>query len=277
VALYIEAGWDFAAQGTVAAKLTENVGGTVELTVTTGKYCHTDIKGIGTIATTDYDDFATQLKTRLEAASPNARTYTVTWNRTKTPEAPPGSASTGPYQIGVNTGTFKLEFSNVATPSQGTAMRRVLGFVGDRALAADHRSDMYPYYFLEAVTGAKSLVSDDYEPDGSTTEAHTPSGAHYSSNVTTAILHHDFTIQFEVKAKTHKRNAPAEAVAVRPWTYQHFCEHVRGRYPFLVVDSSESTVHFMRTPHTEFRPRRDSVDSDALWHWPFTTIMEGRL
>ena len=58
------------------------------------------------------------------------------------------------------------------------------------------------------------------------------------------------------------------AVAAVPWTWEAFFKHLRGAYPFRLVDGSTSTVHTLREKGAAFTGttrRRVAVDYDDLW------------
>lgn len=273
--LRIEAGWRIGTAGigvigTATIKIVESVGPTtITPSVTTGRYLHTSIASVNS----SYSDFATALKTALDAAS--ARTYTVTWN-----------GATGAYTISPDSGTITVEFSSGGT-SLGAAydnMRRILGFSGNKTTASSQTSDIAPYYYISGLMGAKTDSTDDYEPDDLVRGGHTDDGGHYSVSASGQPTFNDFVIPHETKAKVFTRSAPQEAAtdpfhtaADVPWTYQHLWQHIRGSEPFLVVDDTDSTVHTLRPEGGAFRPARVVSDWDGAWNLRFATYVDGRL
>ncbi len=264
----IDAGWDVGKIGLLAIKATESVGPTVVVaTVTAGTFAHTDISAV--TATSTYTDFATQLKTELDAVS--AQTYTVTYGVTAGPGGGPG------YTISIGSGTTTLEFTGFGgtsgTTVAGALMAEIIGFDGNQSTSASHTSDERPIFALLAATGCESRVIDDYEPDGVAEGDHSIGGRTFSLSDSTAIKFRDFVLMFESHAATYKRSA----TATFPWTYEHMWEHVRSEQPFLLDADNEDTVYKLRPENANVKFDRAHADHDDQSHIPFFCYMLGRL
>jgi hypothetical protein len=248
--LRISAGWDFAKAtvGSFSMTITGSSGAAFAVNVTSGTYAHETMSPVVT-----YTAFAVALQTAINAAA-TAGTYTVTY-----------SSSTQAYTVTRDTGTFTATLNTVA--------RRVLGRDADWSVGAiSQTSNNRPYYVLVGALGARSEVSDDYEPDGIVEAEESDSGEVYAISRTTAPVYHDWIVQFESKAATFERNAASGV----PWTWQHFVKHVRSEEPFLVVDDLGTSVHKLRPESARFKPTRQSPDYDNHWHIPFMTYLLGR-
>lgn len=241
----IESGWELAA---AAASLEINVGAAGVDTVSNaaGKFCHTDLSSVANVT---HSDWATELKTRLDAATTSAQTYTVTWD---------GSAQT--YTISASS-TFTIEFPNSAA---GTLMKQILGFAGDRTTATSHVSDVRPYYVIVAENGGWSEASDDYEPPDVSYGAVSDSGRIYAVGRTEAPILNDWVVPLEPKAAVFDRVATAAV----PWTWSHFFQHARSVQPFARIDDYDSSVHRLRPEGiaSSFKPDRVVRDWDELWN-----------
>lgn len=264
MALRFEAGWDHADIGTVGIRVTETVGTTAtEVLVTTSSFCHTDLSSV--MGSGQYTAFGTKLAGLLQGASRHNQQYSVTWT---------GSV---PEYVVASDGSFAINAATAGTTfdtAVGNRMFDILGFSGAQADDTAHTSDERPFYVVVADLGAKSLVEDDYEPDGVVDGAHSSDGSHYAVAPQAAPTFHDFTVQFEAKAAVFKRSATTAI----PWTYQHMWEHIRGDTPIAVFDSlgSENTVHHLRPESARFRAERAAQDWDR-WHMRLQTYVDGRL
>lgn len=257
MALLLETGWSVDEDGQYDVTITESAGGVATtVSIASGLYCHTDIQAI----VAGYDDFAGDLKAALEAASPNALTYTVTW-----------STSAQTYTISVSSGTVSLTFSG----NNGLRMRRVLGFSGNQSTAASHTSDIGCFYAITCTEDGPSDVSDEYEDSDVCAEAEADDGSHDGIAWQQVAIYDDYTIKFEPLAIVFKRHASSSL----PWTHQHFFEHVRNVHPFLTRNTiaSENTVRYIRADQARFRPSRVVSDWDELWDIDHGTRVKGRL
>lgn len=258
--LRIDAGWDFDKVGSFSLQFTDS-GGSDTITISTGQYCHTDITSV--MGNGVYSDFATKLQADLNASGTLAGAYTVTYTGGTTAAFASGSEG---YRIQCD------ENFTTADPS-GTLAGQILGLTGAVGSTQDKWCDVRPYYTVVASGGAKSAVTDDYEPDNVADGGWSLGGSHYTVSAQTAITFHDFDLQYEAKAATFKR----DAVASVPWTYQHLWEHCRGDEPMLVADGTDDTVHYLRPEGAAWKPARAAADWDGAWSIPFVTFMEGRL
>lgn len=253
MALRYVAGFDLARLN-LTLTLTENVGSPATVTMSSGTYAHETMASYSAVS--GYTAFSAALKTALDAASPNTRTYTVTY-----------STSTGKYTIGVSAGTFSLTFSTHSTA--GTNFRNMLGFSGDTSLGSSDTSDYKCYYVIHSGSGGKTEASDDYEPEGYVTGAVSDSGISYGTASTLAPTHNDWQQVAETKAATFSRSA----ATATPWTYEHFFKHVRADLPFLVVDDAGTAAHFLRAEAAHWKPVRMFADYDGAWTIPFSTYI----
>lgn len=251
--LAIHAGWDFGLDP-IAFQVID--GSTVNFSFTSGQYSNVDISAI----VSTYNPFTTFLQTELDAAALTSN-YTVTFN-----------VSTGKFTIDRTTaGNFELKGPAGATIAD-TPAGYLLGFTSNKSGANAYTSDVSVYHWISGAAGARSLVSDEYEPPGMAVGAWSDGGSHYAIGVTSGIKQSDFSLEFEPKAKIFAHSASASV----PYTYQHFWGHVRADQPFAVIDDSEEVVYYLRPDGASFRPRRHTVDSDALWSLEFQCYVEGR-
>ncbi len=263
MALHIECGWDQAVVGTSSIRLTEDPGGTPDtITGSVGAltWCHRNLSGV--LGSGNYQSFPTQLENALDAASANGYTYNVVFNST-----------TLRYTISAGSGEdFDIEYNSGTTAE--VRMFQILGLAGASAgSTSTYTGTRVPYYVIGSAMGAASEKTDDYEPPGIVEGSFSDSGQDFSVSRTASPVFSDFSLAFEAKSASFKR----EATTTVPWTYQHMWEHARGTEPFVVVDDSESTVHRLRPEGGSFQPRRASADYDNYWHHMFKTYMLGRL
>ena len=125
-------------------------------------------------------------------------------------------------------------------------------------------SDVRPYYVIVPAITARSQVSDVYEPDDIVSEAVSDGGTSFAISKDTTETFSDWEQQMESASATLARSA----VAAVPWTWEAFFKHLRGAYPFRLVDGSTSTVHTLREKGAAFTGttrRRVAVDYDDLW------------
>jgi len=231
---------------------------TVESAVT--QWAHEDMSSILTV----YDDFAGILKTALDNASNthgNGWTYTVTWD---------SSAFTYAISAG-GANAFTLAFA--VHGDDGTRFRNLLGHDGDIGPGFTATSDVRPYYINDAAGGAKSNVSDDYEPPEVASGGFTLGGLFFTVSADEVAKWYDFDLMFEDHAATAKRKVTAAV----PWSFEHLWEHNRGTEPLLVVDAVDSTVFYLRPEIVPWRPDRASPDWDGAWAIPFRCYVRGRL
>lgn len=250
-------GWDFQ-RDNASLQVKDTISGDlVEIAYTTGKYCHVNISSV---VSTYVSAFSTKLATDINAGPGTLAGYTVSF-----------SQATGKYTIGNGGGNaFTIKGPSGATLA-GTAAGLLLGFSTDQSGTNSYISDYRCQHWIETTIGAKSVVSDDYEPPGMVVGAFADGGAHYAIGVSSAIKYGDFDVEFETKAKVFKRSA----IASIPYTFEHLFEHARGDQPIAVVDDDE-TVYYLRPDGGSFKPRRHAIDYDGLWSIPFRCIMEGR-
>lgn len=258
MALYVLAGWDFATAASGVGYAFSGVdngggGGAYSITaVTSGTYCHVDaqISGNGL-----YDDFATKLKTDLDAASSSATAYTVTFDET-----------TLKYTIS-HAANFSMVFAGTA---QGTHTKNLLGFSGNKSGANTYTSDYACYYAIAGTQGGLSMPKE-YQPSGMAVDAEANDGSPYMHGRATAVRYKDFVIQFEPLAKVRSR----EAATAVPWTWEHFFDHCRAGHPFVVIEDGENTIHTLRADGASWDPANAEPDIETWFHVPFRTRVRG--
>jgi hypothetical protein len=267
VSLRYEWGWDFGLFPSGATVTVDDDGAPFVVTFTTGTYIHTSITDVD--ATAAYDEFAAAFETALNAGDSGSNTYLVTYH-----------PATG-YEIDGQNADFTLTF---ASDDAGVAMRHILGFSGNQSGNPAYNSDARPYYLIIPVIQGRSLVSDEYEPEGISVDAISDDATAYQTSRSTAETLCTWTQMAEVA------DAPAgpfangtyiferEATSTIPWTYQHAFRHARdGKQPFLVVDGSDSEVHELRADGTSFHPQRFGAQDFHIWNVPFRTRKLGVL
>jgi hypothetical protein len=242
MATYYLAGWDTAAIGTFSVV----VGGTVgsgTATVTASTYAHTDLSSV--TGTGTYTAFAAAVQTALNAVVAG---WTVSY-----------STSTYAYTI-----SHATAFTLTWTGTGGTNLQRALGFTATVGSTTSATSTVRPYYVIVPAITARSQVSDVYEPDDIVKEAVSDGGTSFAISKDTTETFSDWEQQMESASATLARSA----VAAVPWTWEAFFKHLRGAYPFRLVDGSTSTVHKLREKGAAFTGttrRRVAVDYDDLW------------
>ena len=242
MATYYLAGWDTAAIGTFSVV----VGGTVgsgTATVTASTYAHTDLSSV--TGTGTYTAFAAAVQTALNAVVAG---WTVSY-----------STSTYAYTI-----SHATAFTLTWTGTGGTNLQRALGFTATVGSTTSATSTVRPYYVIVPAISARSQVSDVYEPDDIVSEAVSDGGSSFAISKDTTETFSDWEQQMESASATLARSA----VAAVPWTWEAFFKHLRGAYPFRLVDGSTSTVHKLREKGAAFTGttrRRVAVDYDDLW------------
>lgn len=131
----------------------ENVGAAVAATITPGVYTPIEL--------------ATEIKTRMDAASPNTRTYTVSYN-----------SNTAKYTIAISAGTFTLLFSSGVNAVNSA--NRALGFpASDIATGASQTSEYVidisgPKYLL---IKSNALYASGTDPQGEQSNTNVNDGA----------------------------------------------------------------------------------------------------
>lgn len=242
MATYYLAGWDTAAIGTFSVVIGGTVGsGTA--TVTASTYSHTDLSSV--TGTGTYTAFATAVQTALNAVVAG---WTVSY-----------STSTHAYTI-----SHATAFTLTWTGTGGTNLQRALGFTATVGSTTSATSTARPYYVIVPAISARSQVSDVYEPDDIVREAVSDGGTSFAIAKATTETLSDWEQQMESASATLARSA----VAAVPWTWEAFFKHLRGAYPFRLVDGSTSTVHTLREKGAAFTGttrRRVAVDYDDLW------------
>ena len=242
MATYYLAGWDTAAIGTFSVV----VGGTVgsgTATVAADTYSHTDLSAV--MGTGEYTAFAAAVQTALNAVAVG---WTVSY-----------STATHAYTIS-NATAFTLTWTGDA----GKNLQRALGFAASVGSTTTTTSTVRPYYVIVPAITARSQVSDVYEPDDIVKEAESVGGSSFAISKDTTETLSDWEQQMESASATLARSA----VAAVPWTWEAFFKHLRGAYPFRLVDGSTSTVHTLREKGAAFTGttrRRVAVDYDDLW------------
>lgn len=258
MSLQLKTGWDFAAIGQCDLKVRDSAGsGTVSFT--SGLYCHDDLQSV--LGSGNYDDFSTILASQLNALSSPAGTFTVSWSDTTY------------YTISYSGGTGNLVLIFTTPGAAGTRMRQVLGFTGNSAAAASHTSNATPYYCFDCTQGAPGLATDDYEPEDVAKEGELDDGTHFGVARTSSPKYNDFTIQFETREKTYKRDASSTV----PWTLEHLFEHCRNVEPIKVDDGgTDDRVVFLRAEGASFKPVPIYDDYLALLNIRMLTRVYGR-
>ena len=226
-------------------------------TITAATYMAGTYDATTLMAAGGYTDFATAVKTAFDAAT--SSTFTVTFSYT-----------TGLYTITRGT-AFTLGAWSTAADIR---LRNALGFTGTK-VATDIAgtwtavSDEVPKYVLLPAIGARSQVSNVYEPDGIVEEAVSDGGDAYATALRTDELLSDWTQAYESKAATFTR---ATTVG-HNWCWQQFFAHHRGTHPFSVygdgADDSTSPLYRLRADGASFLPQRVTSDDDTYWSIPF--------
>jgi hypothetical protein len=209
---YLLAGWDFArfeSSDQFNITVTPSAGAPQAITETSGTYAHRDLQAV--TGSGYYDDFATRLKSKLDALAPS-RVYTVTW-----------AAATG-YTMSVGGGaTFAIAFNN-------TRSSQLLGFSGNLSAAASHASDRTPYYYLALARDGLSKYSRPFERAEQTKRVISSSGNAYSIGPATRERGLKGTLRFQTLATVFAD----EAASSVPWTYEHLVQHARCWEPLLL-------------------------------------------
>lgn len=244
--------------------------------ITSGTFAHVDFSSV----LTGWEDFAGVLETAVNAGSAGGatpQTHTISF-----------ATSTG-YTWSA-TGT-KLTLDFTGTEAQ-IALRRFVGMTGDRSGSMSYGSQVRPHYWIIPTIQGRSNDSDDYEPDGISSEASGDDGSVSQISKDTAETFRDWTQAAEPIEPDagftfdDPWTAPYErqATSAAPWSYQHAFRHARtggteqsGTMPFLVVDGSESSVHALRADGTAFHPQRFAGVDFPLWSIAFKTRVLGRL
>ena len=267
MALRYEWCWDIAVIGALAVKVTDD-GAAFEVRLTSGTYCHTDISTVDA----DFTDFAAALQSALQAGTAGAGTYAVTWNGT-----------TG-YTIAYTAGNITLSFTTVTTAAEGTLMRQILGYSGNKSGAASHASDVRPYYLIIPAIQGRTEMSDEYETGEMMRESSADDGTTYQISRDSSEIWSDWTQAAETETAPSSYSSAGTFIYKRlgtsaaPWTYQHAWEHMReAKHPFLVLDGSESAVHQIRADGASFHPTRFAGTDLPHWSVPFKTRLIGRL
>jgi hypothetical protein len=205
---------------------------TFTVTASTGTYCHRDLQSV--MGSGDYDDFAGELKSIMDAGSASAGcgwTYNVTWSNT-------GFS----YTVAANTAgavTFDLLFSGAAA----LRMRNVLGYSGDQTNAQTYTSDIRPYYVLSTDKGAIGYRSGyQYHDDDWAHEFVAEDGTTYGLAKSTPSKLFDLTVPLETKELLWSDYA---ATAV-PWVWEDLLLHAHCHEPVLIQDDENSTTRVVK-------------------------------
>lgn len=221
-------------------------------TITPGTYLAGNEDASAFIPSGGYTSFATALATAFDAAGGGP--WTVTWSDT-----------TGGYTISRGT-NFTLSFSTDAD----LRLRAAIGMTGNRSGDNDYTSQEVPKYVLISAIGARSQMSNVYEPDGIVEEAVSDAGDAYGTALRTDELYSDWVQAFESKAATFTRDATVS----HDWCWQAFFAHHRGTHPFGVLgpaggDEETNPCYKLRAEGAFFRPTRVAADDDTYFSIPF--------
>jgi hypothetical protein len=260
VSLYLEAGWDFARIGSFSIVMTDDGGGPVTITISTGRYSHSDLSAV--MGTGEYTDFATALAAAINANATLENDYSVTW-----------APATGTYTIAKASGLFTITGTGMGGPPLSGVAMNVLGRENIAEDVSSVSSEFRAYYSIAPAHGGKSQVSDDYEPDGLTEGGYTTGGGHFAITAGSGITFHDFSLMLEPKSAVYERVATAGT----PWTYEHFFKHVRSTEPFSLSDGTDYEVFTLRPESARFKPAREVADYDGHWNLTLACYLEGRI
>lgn len=244
----IYAGFSMTSIGSATIGWTDS-SGTYTADVSTGTYAHVDLQAI--MGTGEYDDFATALKTAMDAAA-SPRTFTVSY-----------STSSMAYTITPDSGTILL------TTSTNTVMRSILGYNSlPTVAAASTSSQIRPYYVIDTNVDAQSSVSGRYEPSGISVDGEADNGDAFGVSREEAPTYFDWTQMMEPIAVVYTSDASASV----PWTYEALFKHARNVEPIYYESATyplTSAVYKLRADGTSWRPQRVTADSDVQWNIPF--------
>lgn len=175
---------------------------------------------------------------------------------------------------------YTITFTATITVTWSAAVgRQLMGFSSSpQSGASTYSSDETATYVISSTLASVSEPTTSYEPMGVASFASSDSGIGYGISRTTAPLHRDWVQQFETKAKTLR----LEAATPNPWTYQHFFEHCRTVYPFIVYnggfnDTNLTQAFYLREDGAMFKPDRASPGNDTQFHIPFKALVVGSL
>ncbi len=117
--------------------------------------------------------------------------------------------------------------------------------------------------------GARSLVTNVYEPPDIVEEAVSDGGDAYATALRTDELLSDWTQAMESKAAAFSRSATVG----NAWCWQAFFAHHRGTHPFGVTGDAGDDVGFplyrLRADGASFTPQRVTSDDDTYWNIRF--------
>lgn len=250
----IHAGFDTRRLGGLTFRVTEATGpSTFSVSIPDKRLAHFLL--IGSFGD-GYEVTANVLKAELDAGSPNAWTYTVTYSHTA-----------GTFTISASGGNIALDFNSDGQASVNA--RQALGFGATSANASSHTSPAKAFYVIHTLHDGLSNVSEDYEPHGIVRGVISDSGQSFAVAPLAAPVHFDFRVPFERKQAVFKH----EATATVPWTFEHLFEHCRGDLPFR-VSWVYSPLHLLRPEGASFRPTRAWDDFDDAWHIDFETYVD---
>jgi hypothetical protein len=212
---------------------------------------------------TDWSDspYHTALHTALLAA-------TTAWV-TPAPTTFSYAAATGKVTIAYSAADFTLTWST-------DAGRDFCGFSADQSGAGTYTSDQTPSMVIAPTSGATSLSTPNYEPDGIGSVATSNDGQSVGIARTVSPLYRDWVQQYETKAKTLR----LAAASTHPATMQKLFEECRGVYPFVVSDGfgeSYDEVFRLRNDGMNFSAERATPGNDAQFHINFRAIVEGKI
>lgn len=245
-----------------------DTGGNTTVTINAGTFAHKDLTSISGSST--YKDFATGagttsgLEDALDANTTLNGDYTVVWQ----PE-------TLNYAISSSV-AFVIEEATNELAENILGLSGALPLSSSTAGASEVITGSHmPYFLLTGAMGAKSQVSDDFEPNGRIETIETNDGSVRSVAPSDLAVYQDFTIPFETYETTFKRQR-----INGKWTFQDLFENCRAEQPFLVEDDLENTVHSFRSEGaawTEDTRERVTEDDNSQWSVIFFTYVFGRL
>ena len=257
MANWLGCGWDAAltADGVgLSLQLDSTAGGPYAVVISTGTFAHIDLTATAAGLDGAYDDFATALKTALDATA-DTSTYTVSF-----------STTTGLYTITRDAGgTFTLTFAATDT---AIAMRRVLGLSATTAsTAAVITSDVRPYYWIVPALPGVGRVSRAYHGDAVAFGGITGTGIPYGLAVDGPAKFEDITFMAEANTAT----LDDDLVAAVPFTWEGFFDHVANQHPYYYYSGTNpGRVYVLRSEDgaafDESNRERLEADWDSAWH-----------
>lgn len=239
-------------------------GGTYTIDITSGIYSHVAMSQVGATSLPEY------LSALMTALSLAGNVYVVTYMGGSYSFLPDGIIE--PFSL------------TLAGSTARTNMAQILGFSGSTGLALSHTSDIRPYYTILPAIEARSMMTDEYEPEGMVFEAVTDGGDAFQVSKGSDEVWSDWMQVAETDVAPSVATEPGtpvferQATAEVPWTYQHAWRHHRtGAHPFLVTDGSEQAIHVLRGEGSSLKPTRFATQDYPLWSVSFKTRLLGRL